>query len=312
MSQRETPFKRCNGVDTNGTDVEDLAVAPMRPKICPRPGTFGAEVSAFDIRRVSPSDCERLRGALDEHLLLIFKHQSLSFNDQVALTGIFGRVDHRIRPGEKPFRHPDDPRIHVVSNDRRTASQSTATVFWHTDQSFRKCPSPVIVLKAVVMPRRGGNTMFADMRTAYETLDPSDKKLIGRLKARHRFGALMGIAAGSRTSRRPDAVHPLARKHPITGRRSLYLNQFCIEGIEGWPRSASSELLQRLYAHALAAKFIYVHQWQLGDVLVWDNGSLMHRVAGMPEALRVLHRTHTRGDIARRQFNDGVASNASA
>lgn len=284
----------------------------MAPKLQPRPGTFGAEVAAFDIRRVAPSDCERLQGALDEHLLLIFKGQSLSFDDQVALTGIFGRVDNRILASEKPFRHPDDPRIHVVSNSRRGASQTTATVFWHSDQSFKRCPSPVIVLKAVVVPPDGGDTMFADMRAAYEALEPQDQRLIEGLTVRHRFGALLGIEARSPTSRPSDALHPLARKHPVTGRRSLYLNQFCIDCIEGWPRSASAELLERLYAHAFAPRFTYVHKWQSGDVLVWDNGSLAHRVAKMPAALRVLHRTHTRSDLPRRQVNDGVSPRASA
>jgi taurine dioxygenase len=284
----------------------------MRFEICPRPGTFGAELSSFDIRGVTVSDCERLRRALDEHLLLLFKGQSLSSDDQVALTGIFGRVDYRVRSNDRPFRHPDDPRIHLVSNDQRGATQTTATVFWHVDQSFTRFPSPVIVLKAVVVPPAGGVTMFADMRAAYDALEPSEKKRIEELKARHRFGALFGVGIGSTSPKGAEAVHPLVRIHPTTGRRSLYLNQFCINCVEGCSGSASAELLRRLYVHALAPEFIYAHAWQPGDVLVWDNGSLMHRVADMPAARRILHRTHTRGDGPRRRLSAFVASNESA
>jgi taurine dioxygenase len=263
----------------------------MLPRFRPLPGSFGAEVSSFDLDRLTKAGQRYLRYALNEHLLLIFKDQPFSFDEQAKLTAVFGEVDDRVRPADRPFRHPDDPRIQIVSNDRRGPTQTTATVFWHIDQSFRRNPSPVIVLKAVVVPPAGGATMFANMRAAYEALTPDAKAAIAGLKARHCFGALLGITTVGRSK---SIAQPIVRRHPITGRRSLYLNQFCIESIDGLSRDRAGDLLERLYAHAVKPQFVYSHDWTPGDVLVWDNASLMHRAASTPSALRVLHRTNTR------------------
>jgi taurine dioxygenase len=265
----------------------------MLPVIRPLPASFGAEVSSFDLGRLTGAGRRRLVRALHEYLLLVFRCQSLSLEDQLALTAIFGHLDERAGPRDAPFRHPDDPRIQVVSNDRRAPAVTRSTVFWHTDRSFEPDPSPVIVLKAVVVPPAGGATMFADMRAAYDSLSANTKAEVASLKARHCFGALLGASALT-TGRKEGTIHPLVRRHSRTRRRSLYLNQFSIDSIIGLPGRRGSELLGRLYAHALRPEFVYAHAWRPGDVLVWDNMSLMHRVANVPTSLRVLHRTHTR------------------
>jgi alpha-ketoglutarate-dependent taurine dioxygenase len=257
----------------------------------PLAGSFAAEVSSFDLGRLTKAGQRCLRDALHEHLLLIFKDQSLSFDDQANLTAVFGEIDETVPPADRPFRHPDDSRIQVVNNDRRGPTQTTATVFWHIDQSFRRNPSPVIVLKAVVVPPAGGATMFANLRAAYDALTPDDRASIAGLKARHCFGALLGLTTVGQSR---GVVQPIVRRHPVTGRRSLYLNQFCIQSIDGLSRQGAADLLGRLYTHAVKPEFVYSHNWTPGDVLVWDNASLMHRAASAPSALRVLHRTHTR------------------
>jgi taurine dioxygenase len=266
----------------------------MIPRICALPGSFGAEVFSFDLSRLSTAVRKRLIDALHRHLLLIFRGHSLSLDDQVKFTEIFGPLDVRLRPGDRQFRHPDDPRIQIVSNDRRGPTLTLATLFWHVDQSFRPDPSPVIVLKAVVVTPVGGATMFADMRAAYDALTPDQRASIDSLKARHHFGTLLGMASNG-TSHPGGTVHPLVREHSITKRRSLYLNQFSLESVKGLPRKRGGELLRHLYSHTLKPEFIYSHTWTPGDVLVWDNMSLMHRAADIPnDTLRVLHRTHTR------------------
>jgi taurine dioxygenase len=257
------------------------------------PGSFGAEVTSFRLRTLTQSGRARLRRALDEHLLLVFRDQTLSFDDQVLLTEIFGDLDDRVQPSEKPFRHPNDERIQVVSNDPRAPGVTRSTVFWHTDQSFKPSPSPVIVLSAAVLPDPGGATMFADMRAAYDSLSKVGKASIKGLKARHCFGALLGAAALTAATS-GGSVHPLVRRHPVTGRRSLYLNQFSLESVVGVARQRAMPMLRKLYAHALKPEFVHTHWWTPRDVLVWDNLSLMHRAADLPAALRVLHRTHTR------------------
>jgi taurine dioxygenase len=276
-------------------NTQDLAdPPPMIPRICALPGSFGAEVFSFDLTRLTKAVRKALREALHRHLLLVFRGQSLSLDDQVKFTEVFGPLDERLRPGDRQFRHPDDPRIQIVSNDRRGPTLTLATLFWHVDQSFRPDPSPVIVLKAVVVTPVGGATMFADMRAAYDALALDQRASIDSLKARHDFGRLLGMAPIA-ASRPGGAVHPLVREHAITKRRSLYLNQFSLQSVEGLPRKRGTELLRRLYSHTLQPEFIYSHRWTPGDVLVWDNMSLMHRAADIPsDTLRVLHRTHTR------------------
>jgi taurine dioxygenase len=256
---------------------------------------FGAEVTSFDLVRLTAAEKTRLVRALHRHLLLVFRDQSLSFDDQIALTAVFGDADERVRRRDLPFRHPDDSRIQVVSNDPRAPAVTRSTVFWHTDQSYDPHPAPVIVLKAVVLPPSGGTTMFADMRAAHDQLSARDKAEVAALRARHAFGALLGAAAVT-TGARGGTVHPLVRRHPVTKRRSLYLNQFSLHSVLGVPRKKGAELLARLYAHALKPEFIYAHTWRSGDVLVWDNLSLMHRVADVPTSPRLLHRTHTRAE----------------
>jgi alpha-ketoglutarate-dependent 2,4-dichlorophenoxyacetate dioxygenase len=280
----------------------------MAPRIRALAGALGAEVLAFDLSQMTIARRTQLTDALNRHLLLIFRNQSLSFDDQVKFTEIFGPLDQRLRPGDRPFRHPDDRRIQVVSNDRRGPTLTLATMFWHTDQSFRRDPSPVIILKAVVVPPVGGVTMFADMRAAYEALAPDLKTSIASLKARHRFGAMFGTPSVA-TSRSGAVIHPLVRVHPITKRRSLYLNQFSLESLQGVRRERGTELLRTLYSHALKPEFIYSHTWTSGDVLVWDNTSLMHRAVDVPtDTLRVLYRTHTRAVRGARSARLDVAS----
>jgi taurine dioxygenase len=268
--------------------------------IRPLAGSFGAEVTAFDLRRLRPADRRRVRRALHEYLLLVFRDLELSGDDQVALTGIFGDVDERVSSRDLPFRLPEDPRIQVVSNHPRAPAVTRSTVFWHTDQSYKPDPSPVIVLKAVVVSGASSATQFADMRAAYDALPARSRAVVAPLAARHCFGALLGAAAVT-APRTGGTVHSLVREHAATGRRSLYLNQFSIESVVGMPKGKGLRLLSRLHAHAVKPAFVYEHAWRPGDVLVWDNLSLMHRAAGLSASRRVLHRTHTRAHQGRRR-----------
>jgi taurine dioxygenase len=265
----------------------------MFPRISRLHPAFVGEVPPLDVRTLTSAARNDLAGALLHHLLLIFRGQSLSFDDQVAFTGIFGEVDDRLLASDRPFRHADDQRIQVVTNDRSTPTPLTATLFWHVDQSFRPSPAPVIVLSAACVPASGGTTVFADMRSAYEALPPDRLAALDSLTCRHRFGAGLGIA--DLMSPEGGALHPLVRTHPTTKRRSLYLNPLCTDSVEGLPPREGTELLADLCAHATKPEFVYEHQWRSGDVLAWDNHSLMHRLADIPASPRVLYRTHTRG-----------------
>jgi taurine dioxygenase len=296
----------------------------MSLTVRPLPGGLGAEVLALTASApLDPGARRALREALFTHLILVLRAQTLTIPQQVALTGIFGDVEPA--PDVKNA-HPDDPRVLTVSNAHPgRVPRLSSSRYWHTDRSFVDRPSLTTLLYILQVPSSGGDTLFADMRTAYETLPTETKARIEGLSARHSYRASLswldrqhpwaivrarGVAralldrvasrtrrpaAGSaraRTHRFPDVVHPLVRAHPVTGRKALYLNQVCIRRIEGLDDKASQAILDDLYAHALQHRFIYRHRWQPGDLVVWDNPSLMHRAtATPPECLRVLHRT---------------------
>src|SRR5262249_7817090 len=150
---------------------------------------FGIEVRSFDLTSATADDRTRLVRALHERLLLVIREQTLSLADQVTLTSLFGEIDDAVPAGEERFRHPDDLRVQIVTNDKRSPTLTTATLFWHTDQSFRPNPSPVIVLQAVVIPSAGAITAFANMQAAYNALARDLRVRIESLRARHRFGA---------------------------------------------------------------------------------------------------------------------------
>jgi taurine dioxygenase len=260
----------------------------------PLPGGLGIQVTGLDVGVLDRAGRERLRMALAEHLLLVLRQTQLTPGQQVELTDVFGAVEPvPCHWGAPPSE--SSAGVQLLSNRGSNGlGVGTASLVWHTDQSFMPSPTPVTVLYAVELPSQGGDTLFADMRTAYERLPAETKATVDRLRARHTFAAM--FLGGHSASGAPSAVHPLAMVNPVTGRRALYLNRLCLEAIEGLSPDDGRRLLDELYRHALRPEFTYRHAWQAGDVLVWDNFSLMHRAADVPTAEpRVLRRSHTRG-----------------
>jgi taurine dioxygenase len=295
----------------------------MSFELHPLPDSLGAELLLFNTAEpISESDRVLIREALFEYLILIFRAQNLNIEQQIRFTEVFGEVE--VAPDVKNA-HPADPRILIVSNARSDKKgKKNSSQYWHTDRSFVEKPTMTTILHILHVPSEGGDTLYADMRKAYETLSDRMKQRIEGLSARHSYQASLIFLgrqhpwAATRAGRSirsvfnrlvqgpgrqispfstfPDVVHPLVRAHPVTGRKALYLNQTCINGIEGLGKEESAVLLQGLYAHSLQSRFIYQHKWQPGDLVVWDNPSLMHRATETPPGtLRVLHRTTAAG-----------------
>jgi taurine dioxygenase len=295
-----------------------VAVRPLADGI-------GAEVLSFDASEpVSVSDQVAIREALFDHLILVFRAQRLSIEQQIRFTGIFGTVE--VSPDTRNA-HPVDSRILIVSNAQAGKTpRPSSSRYWHTDRSFVDKPSMTTLLHVLQVPARGGDTLYADMRKAYELLSAATKARLEGLRARHsyqeslewlrrqqpwtarraletagsrigrvvhRMGARLRSAGALRSSTRfPDVVHPLVRPHPVTGQKALYLNEVCVTCVEGLGEKESGPLLRELYDHALQPRFIYRHKWRPGDLVVWDNPSLMHRATDTPpECPRLLHRS---------------------
>lgn len=266
--------------------------------------SLGAEVTDLDLRNpIDDALADTLRCALYAHQVLLFRSQQLGLTDQLRFTGVLGQVD---TPWDQNHLHPDEPRIQLITNaGRQGINYKTSTLYWHTDQSFAPKPSRETVLCAVAVPPTGGNTLFANMRQAYEDLPEDLRARLRTLRARHSFGYLMmpimrqrvsDAAATRDVARFPDVEHPLVRTHPVTGQQSLYLNELCVDRIVNLDEAASSELLQQLFAHCLRPRYIYAHQWVPGDVVVWDNVSTMHRADDIPaDHPRLFNRSNTIG-----------------
>ena len=209
----------------------------------------------------------------------------------------------RLRNGERA------PLLHVISNldaDGEPTSKpySHGNYYWHTDKSYHAAPSLMTLLHARELPPSGGDTQFANMEMAYAALDGNEKRAIASLRVEHSWAASR-LNTGNRPATederrdRPPVSHPLVRTHPDTGRKSLYLGMHTSH-VEGMERDAGRELLAELLAGATRDEFVYSHEWQVGDLVLWDNRCLVHRATAnydMDAHRRVLHRTVVKGSV---------------
>lgn len=272
--------------------------------IKPLAQSFGAEVIGFSQDQLlDPAASRALRNALHEYLLLIVRDQRLGAADQVSLASIFGQPE---KAWDSKSRHPDNPYVQVMNSTSRPAtSDRTSSQFWHTDGSFLTHPTLTTLLAIKELPRTGGDTLFVDTRSAYRDLSQALKASVRGLyltfSYRHQLGefqiAKYGSTYHAQDNDYPDVQHPLARKHPATGSGSLYLDQLCVSHVAGKPEAESRELLDILYAHTIVESRIYQHNWTYGDLLIWDNPSLMHRRGAHHLGSRLLYRTSIAGPV---------------
>ncbi|MGE0226774.1 MAG: TauD/TfdA dioxygenase family protein [Acetobacteraceae bacterium] len=265
----------------------------------------GAEVRGIDL--TAPID-EATRAALNrafiDHSVLVVRDQALSPHQVVAAVKLFGDVfpQHNTR-----FAIPDCPEIHYISNqdtfpDGRRYIPGEG---WHTDHSNDVRPPKATVLHAVKLPDHGGDTQYANMAVAYETLPAATRRRLDGLMAIHVYQSshsarkLMALPDSAR-ERVPNAVlHPIVRTHPDSGRKAIYLNPIRIEGILGMDHREALPLLDELLAHATQERHQYRHRWQPGDLVIWDNRCLLHKANGDYDMnqMRYLYRIMLKGDV---------------
>ncbi len=243
-------------------------------------GSLGASVSGVDLDRVE--DGASLRRLLYEHLVLVFPGQALSKVGQVHLAGLLGTPTpaHPVVPGD-----PAHPEILVLDGARGGRNAR-----WHTDITFVLRPAAASVLVADALPAWGGDTLWADARSAYERLAEPLRRALDELRAVHRITPLAywGEPADSALARSdaqalldqaatvPPVVHPVVRVHPVTGDRSLFVNPGFTSHVVGLSRIESDNLLRLCYEHLSQPELTYRHRWQPGDVVIWDNQATLH------------------------------------
>ena len=246
----------------------------------------GAIAEGVDVRTMSEDDFSKLYNAWLERNVLIVRGQNLDLGEFLAYSKRFGVIDPH---PSKSTRHPDCPEITLLGVNKFDAGGKLNEAIykrgasgWHTDGAYDPVPFKATQLYGVAIPSRGGNTLFASMYAAYEALPENLKQRIaGRVGAYVYGGRRQATALLNAEDRsKPPALHPLARKHPETGRTGLYFDPGKILRIEGLPDEESSALIDELTTYMVQPEAEYHHQWKKGDIVIWDNRCSYHKAAG--------------------------------
>ena len=270
--------------------------------ITPITGVFGAEPCGAHAR--DGVDPAWLSSLLEDHRVLVLRDQHLTHAEQVELARALGEPTpaHPVVPG-----HPDFPEI--LEQDGAKGGRNAR---WHTDVTFMPSPPAASVLVGDATPMWGGDTMFADTRTAYDRLAEPLRKMVDGLEAVHRisplaywgepFDSALDRADAQQllddATRVPPVIHPVVRVHPTTGRPNLFVNPGFTSHIVGWSRIESDGLLRLVYEHMTQPEFVLRHRWRDGDVVIWDNWATMHyAVDDYGTAERRVRRVTIRGGL---------------
>jgi alpha-ketoglutarate-dependent 2,4-dichlorophenoxyacetate dioxygenase len=272
---------------------------------------FAGEVSGIDLRQtMTPQQVAAIVEGMDAFAVLVFRDQRIDDAQQLAFSRNFGTLeiansdvrrdaDRRLAPEVGDVSNLGKDNDILAREDRRRLF-SLGNQLWHSDSSFKPTPAKYSLLHARVLPKSGGNTEFADMRAAYDALDDDTKQEINDLVCEHSQQYSRGVLGFDFTDeerlRNPPVPQRLVRRHPGSGRRSIFLSAHA-GAIRGWPMPEARALLRDLTEHATQRKFVYAHQWRLGDLVMWDNRAMMHRARRYdPAEVRELHRTTVADD----------------
>jgi alpha-ketoglutarate-dependent 2,4-dichlorophenoxyacetate dioxygenase len=264
-----------------------ISIRPLTP-------VFAGEVAGVDCRRpLYPSEVAAIEAGMDRYAVLVFRDQPLSDAQQLAFTRHFGELENyptpghiakqeekRLGPGMADFSNLDRDG-NIISAEDRIWFFKLGDRLWHSDSSFRPIPAKYSLLSGRIIPSWGADTEFADMRAAYDALDPRTKAMVEDLVCEHSL--IYSRAAIGFTELTPEEIlafrpvrQRLVRTHPVTGRKSLFLASHA-GAIVGWTIPEARMFLHELTEHATQREFVYRHQWRVGDLVMWDNRQTMHR-----------------------------------
>ncbi|HZM34263.1 MAG TPA: TauD/TfdA family dioxygenase [Burkholderiales bacterium] len=270
---------------------------------------FACEVEQADL-----DDAAYIVKIMDEYAVAVLRDQRMSDEEQIAFCRRFGELE--LSPhfgvgkgGKVRMRHPElfdvsnlDEEGNLLAEDDRRRMFRLANEMWHTDSSFVPGGARYSMLRALVVPSRGADTEFADMRAAYDALSEEKKRQLEGLVVEHSTfysRSLIGFQfTPEELTRRTATPQYLVQRHPSSGRKALYLASHASH-VVGWSVDKGRALLAELTAHATQPQFVYVHKWRVGDLVIWDNRCTMHRATPFPDTneRRDLRRTTVRGDL---------------
>ena len=268
---------------------------------------LAAEILNVSLRDISNADFAAIHQAWLDHLVLLFRDQTLTDDDLIAFSRRFGDLDWA--PVQETGRRfvEGHPEIYVVSNVIENGvpigSLGAGEAVWHTDMSYLESPPKASMLYALEIPPAGGNTFFCNMYRGYELLPETMKQRIAQLRVKHdgtyNSGGYVrqGVTAVDDPLTSPGVYHPLVITHPESRRRALYLGRRRNAYIEGLPLAESEQLLDALWIPATSEEVVWGHEWRPGDLVLWDNRCAMHRRDPFDaDTRRILHRTQIKGE----------------
>lgn len=279
------------------------------PELRPLTDAIGTEVCGVDISKPIPSAVfDELYQAWLDTTLLLFRDQPLTPRQQIDFTRRFGEIVAYYDPSERAV--PDYPEILLLSNlteEGKPSGKHTSAYGWHIDGHYLQTPPSATVLHAVEVPPSGGDTWFANTQAAYDALPETTKArieglkiIISRVQARSYVFPEKPPVTPEQRAAWPDMPQPLARTHPVSRRKALYVGSIVPWRVEGMEETESAPLVRALQEACVEPRFVYCHKWRPGDTLLWDNVSSMHRATpyDVGNDRRIMHRTTISGDVA--------------
>jgi taurine dioxygenase len=279
---------------------------------------LGARLDGVDLRALDDEGFRAIEEALHAHgVIAISDQQGLGEAALITFSRRFGELELNVASS---FRHPDYPPINILSNKKRPdgspLGSNDAGQGWHTDMSYNATPARASILHALEVPMRDseplGDTLFAGMDAAWEALPAALKARIEGRSAVHHFakfydymirekGSARPPLTAAQQAEKPPVVHPLALRHPWTGRTCLYADPGYTVRVLGLPEAESAALLEELFAFQTRPEFQYRHRWRVGDVLIWDNVATIHMATGGygEDTPRLMLRCQVLGDPVR-------------
>lgn len=288
--------------------VSFAAPSPQTFEVRPLAGNVGAEIIGLDLTRpLGDADFARVHRAHLDYHVVIFRDQRITPAQQIEFSRRFGVLQIHVL---KQFLLAGHPEILIVSNiveDGQPVGLGDAGKYWHSDLSYKELPSLGSMLHAQELPSEGGDTLFADMHQAWDTLPEPLRRVVQGRSAVHSYTARYSEGKNA-ASWRPKltaeqlaqvvtVTHPIVRTHPENGRKALFVSEGFTTHIVGVPEDESRDVLAQIHAHSVRPENVYRHSWQPHDMVFWDNRSLIHLAAGCPDHLRrKLYRTTIQGD----------------
>ena len=268
----------------------------------------GAEIIGLDLSRpLNDADFARVHQAHLDYHVVVFRDQHITPQQQIDFSRRFGVLQIHVL---KQFLLAHHPEILIVSNIveyGQPVGLGDAGKYWHSDLSYKELPSLGSMLYAQELPSEGGDTLFADMHLAWDTLPEHLRKAVEGRNAVHSYTSRYShghnadnwrpTLSAEQLAQVAVVSHPIVRTHPENGRKALFVSEGFTTHIVGLPEDESQAILTELYAHSVRPEGVYRHKWQENDMVFWDNRSLIHLAGGTPDHLRRrLHRTTIQGD----------------